>query len=94
MKTAFSPMRVVVGCVFAHALAGCAQTTPHWDAQFGDSVRVSMAQQTRNLDAGRTKSAVDGMDGRAAGEAIERYNKSFKEPTPHVSGLNVTLTAK
>lgn len=64
------------------ALCGCAPTTPVFDSHFGESARVLQAQQTRNPDAptvNRDRS-VDGIDGRAAKQAIDLYQKSFAEP--------------
>ena len=63
-------------------LSACAPTTPQWDANFGNSVRAAVAAQTLNPEASQNPDQVRGMDGRAAREAMDRYQKSFKEPTP------------
>ena len=63
-------------------LSACAQTTPQWDANFGNSVRAAFAQQIINPDASQNPDPVSGMDGRAAHDAMGRYQKSFKEPAP------------
>lgn len=73
-------------------LAGCAMTTPVWDAAFGTSVKTATAQQTLNPDASRNGEQVSGMDGRSAREAVNRYQKSFveKEPQPNVFTIGVS----
>lgn len=63
-------------------LAGCAPTTPGWDAAFGESVRTATARQVMNPDASRNTDPVSGVDGRAAKEAMTRYQKSFVEKEP------------
>lgn len=70
-------------------LSACAPTTPQWDVSFGNSVRAAIAQQTLNPDASRNQDPVSGMDGRAAREAIGRYQKSFKEPPPQPSVFTI-----
>lgn len=70
------------GAIGLLALAGCAPTTPVFDRHFGESARVLHAQQTRDPaapEANRDR-PVDGLDGRAAKQAIDRYQKSFGEP--------------
>lgn len=62
--------------------SACAPVTPQWDARFGDSVRMAVAQQTLNPDASRNTDPVLGIDGRAANEAINRYHESFQKPPP------------
>jgi hypothetical protein len=71
-------------------LGGCAQPSPRYDAVFGDTVRVAIAQQTINPDAAKNLAPVT-VDGRAGREAIERYQKSFKEPTPHSNVFTIGL---
>lgn len=63
-------------------LSACVSTTPQWDANFGNTVRTAFAQQIINPDASQNPDPVSGMDGRAARETMDRYQKSFKEPAP------------
>lgn len=79
------PCRIQVTTALASALvllSGCAPVTPEWDARFGDTVRMAIAQQTLNPEASRNTDPVNGIDGRPADEAIKRYQKSFQEPPP------------
>lgn len=68
--------------IAAGLLSACAPTTPQWDATFGNSVRAAVAQQILNPEASQNQDPVSGMDGRAAHEAVGRYQKSFKQPEP------------
>lgn len=66
------------------ALGACAQMaagdTPALDARFGEAVREARARQTLDPEAGRNTDPVAGLDGQAGREAIEGYQRSFKEP--------------
>src|SRR5438067_13152208 len=85
-------LRLAVLVVLASSalLAGCAHTTPDWDAHFGDAARIALAQQVADPQAARKAGPAAGMDGRAARAAYERYQKSFNEaaaqPAPLVGG--------
>lgn len=71
-------------------LAGCAtSTTPNYDARFGDAVRQARQTMTLNPTAGTTAAAPTGIDGKAAREASERYQESFKKPPPVVNVINI-----
>lgn len=62
-------------------LAGCLNTSPIWDANFGESVRTLRAMQTLNPNATYTNTdPVTGVDGRAATFAMDRYGQSFRNP--------------
>ncbi len=62
------------------ALAGCMAPTPHYDEKFGEAVRAAVAQQTVNPDASRNTDPVAGLDGKAADQTINNYDKSFAAP--------------
>ena len=64
------------------AVAGCASTTPQWDATFGDSVRAATASQVIDPAAVRNPNPVTGIDGRAARATQARYEASFLNPGP------------
>lgn len=77
-------------------LAACAGHSPvetrELDTRFGDAVRQARAQQTLNPEAGRNTDPVSGIDGVAAQNTIDEYQKSFKEPprTFNVLGIGGT----
>ena len=95
-RTPTPPSRtaLAVGLALAALSAACAPTTPVFDREFGASVRAIAAQQTRDPDATRTNAGrpVDGIDGRAARESVDRYYRSFNEPpktaNPFVIGVS------
>lgn len=71
-------------------LAACAtSTTPNYDQRAGDALRSAKLAMTINPDAGKTVDATDGMDGKAAKEAVGRYQNSFKTPPPTVNVINI-----
>ncbi len=69
-------------------LAGCAPTTPQVDSRFGQTMRLTMAQQTLNPDAA-SKDVPEAMDGSATRETVVRYRNSFKEPPPPQNVFNI-----
>jgi len=74
------------GLLAVAVLAGCAPTTPRFDAKFGDAVNQAKAQQTINKDASRNTDPVAGIDGQAANAIIDRYHKVYESPTPAPAG--------
>lgn len=68
---------------------GCATPTPHYDAKFGDAVREARQKMIINPSAGSDPVPVAGMDGKAAGEAINLYQGTFKAPPPAVNVINI-----
>ncbi|WP_423196272.1 MULTISPECIES: hypothetical protein [unclassified Cupriavidus] len=80
---AFSARRLAVAMAAALlglGLGGCMNTSPVWDAHFGESVRTVRMMQTLNPDASYNTDPVTGVDGRAATYALDRYNQSFSNP--------------
>ncbi|MBI2307528.1 MAG: hypothetical protein HYU78_09505 [Rhodocyclales bacterium] len=82
------------------ALAGCSSgssnllsRTPVLDSQFGQAVEMAKAQQTINKDAGKNPDPVNGLDGRAAREAVERYETSFQKPPPPQNVFNIGVSS-
>lgn len=71
----------LISALLLLAMAGCASTTtPHYDQHIGEAVRTAVAQQTINPDASKNTDPVAGLDGKAAGQTMENYDKSFKTP--------------
>lgn len=64
----------------AAQVTGCASTTPELDSKFGDAVRSARERQTLNPQASANQDPVLGVDGKAAVNAQDRYQDSFKSP--------------
>lgn len=80
-------LRSSSACGVLLLLAACAPTTPTFDRHFGETVPALRAQQVQNPNApvANQGKSVDGIDGRSASEAINRYHKSFAEPPAPVN---------
>jgi hypothetical protein len=79
--------------MLATGLAGCISPTPYQDARFGKSVTVIQAQQTLRPEASRNGEPVNGLDGKAAKGALDKYHDRFSTPSseaPSVFGLSVS----
>lgn len=78
-------------------LAGCAGLPPvetrELDARFGDAVRQARTQQTLNPQASSNTDPVAGIDGVAAQNTIEQYQKGFSEPPPTFNILGIGGTS-
>ncbi len=75
-------------------MGGCAvvaTTSPDWDAQFGDSVRVLQAQQLLDAQAPtRNAQNMPAADGRTVREATDRHVENYRSPpTPSVINIGV-----
>jgi len=70
--------RMPFAALLALLLAGCA-STPRWDSHAGDAVRATLSAQVANPGAGHNPDPVNGIDGRAAAAAQERYQQSYKQ---------------
>jgi hypothetical protein len=86
------------GVALAIVVSGCAtSTTPELDARFGQSVTAVRQQQTVN-PAGTPleKDQAQGIGGKPAVHAQERYQDSFKTPprTFEVLGIGGTLSGQ
>lgn len=77
-------------------VVGCASTTPELDAKFGDAVRASRERQALTPTASVSKDPVLGIDGKAAVNAQERYQDSFKSPpkTFEILGIGGSVTGQ
>lgn len=70
-------------------IAGCASSTPNYDARFGDAVRQARQAQTLNPAPTVSPVPVGTLDGKIAREAMDRYHDSYKAPPPVVNVINI-----
>ena len=70
-------------------LSSCALTTPNYDSEFGEATRQTLSQQIANPNVGNNPDPVTGLDGRAAKDAMQNYQKSFQEPETSSYRANV-----
>lgn len=69
-------------------ITACAETTPYYDSKFGETTRATFNQQIINPEASNNTDLVKGIDGRAAHDAVQNYQKSFAEPEKS-QGFNI-----
>jgi len=72
-------LRIRLACAVPLALLSACSATPRWDNQAGDAVRATLAAQVANPAAAANADPVNGIDGRAARAAQERYEHSYKQ---------------
>jgi hypothetical protein len=65
--------------------------TPRFDCTFGRSVDTAVARQIADKEAAAKAKPTVGMDGVAAKEAIDRYQKSFRAPEPNTSPFTIGI---
>lgn len=75
-----NPTYLLLPALAAACLQGCMHTTPEWDSQFGTATRANLAAQVLDPAAAANRNPATGVDGRAAKEAHERYQRSFAKP--------------
>lgn len=82
-------IQVCLCCLFLIAsLAACAPGRPSID--YGTSFKLQKWNQTADLEAGKKAEPTEGMDGKAAQAAKEKYSKGFeKEPPAAVYNLTI-----
>ena len=74
-------------CSTLFSLAACQTPAPQTTAM-GSALRGALLAQTMYPDAGR-KPAEEGIDGRAAADAVKLYRNTFKEPPPVTNVINI-----
>ena len=78
------PLYLVAGC-----MAGCASSTPHYDARFGDAVRQARQAMVLNPNPVAPNVPAGTLDGKIAREAADRYHDSYKAPPRVVPVINI-----
>jgi hypothetical protein len=61
-------------------LAGCAPSKVEMDR--GKAFDSAKYNQILNADAGKNLAPVEGMDGKAANAAVDKYRKTYEKPAP------------
>jgi type IV pilus biogenesis protein CpaD/CtpE len=78
----------VLFVVITSCLGACAETAPRTEAEFGNATRATLKAQIINPDAGKEANTVTGLDGRAARDAVDSYQRSFADPAPRPAPNN------
>ena len=92
---------ITVGCAVLALFAGCsgpAGNNPFreetlLDKNWGRSVETAKYNQTLDPEAGKNLAPVEGLDGKAAGYAVDKYENSFRKETKAES-VSTTSVAK
>jgi len=75
------------------AVAGCAKSRLEMD--YGTSHKLAIHNQTLDPEAEKNLAPVEGMDGKAAQAAVDRYEKGFeKTPPPPTYTFSIGTTGK
>ncbi len=79
----------IAGMAALAALSGCAERAPYYQSKFGEAATMVRAQQVIDPDASQNRNPVKGIDGMAGAAATDRYHKSFENPPPPATILNI-----
>ena len=82
-------LKIAAALTLAGGLTACVETAPRYEAEFGNATRATLNAQIVNPDAGNNLDPVAGLDGQAAIDALENYQKSFAEPKPIENSFNI-----
>ena len=73
----------------ASTLTACVEPAPRYEAEFGNATRATLNAQIINPEAGNNPDPVAGLDGRAARDAMQNYQKSFTNPEPSTDAFTI-----
>lgn len=82
-------LQITTVIALASVLTACVEPAPRYEAEFGNATRATLNAQIINPDAGNNPDPVTGLDGRAARDAINSYQKSFAQPVPTENVFNI-----
>jgi len=82
------PLNLYVLLGVAVGVSACQSTMPRYEREFGESVRNTLQAQIIHPEAENNADPVKGLDGRAARDSINSYQKSFSKPVPQPSVFN------
>ena len=87
-------LQITTVITLAGILTACVEPAPRYEAEFGSATRATLRAQFVEPDAGNNPNPVAGLDGRAARDTINNYQKSFAEPKPTENGFNIGVGNK
>ncbi len=82
-------LKIAIALSAVGLIAACTQPAPRFEAEFGNATRATLNAQIINPNAGSNQDPVAGLDGRAARDAINSYQKSFAQPQPTENVFNI-----
>ena len=82
-------LKIVTAISLAGILSACVEPAPRYEAEFGNATRATLNAQIINPDAGNNQDPVSGLDGRAARDAINNYQKSYANPEKPQNVFNI-----
>jgi hypothetical protein len=71
---------LIAGLIVVSVLAGCASNTSLVEQEWGTAYKLTIANQTLNPNAEKNLEPVSGLDNKAAGKVVNKYNKEFDKP--------------
>lgn len=82
-------LQIATALTLVSVLTACVEPAPRYEAEFGSATRATLKAQIINPNAGNNPDPVAGLDGQAARDAINNYQKSFAEPKPTENVFNI-----
>ena len=82
-------LQIATALTIISFLTACVEPAPRYEAEFGSATRATLKAQIINPNAGNNPDPVAGLDGRAARDAINKYQNSFAEPKPTENVFNI-----
>ena len=84
-------LTIIAGMVLTLLAVGCGPTRTQMD--FGTSYQLAKFNQIQNPQAEKNLEPVEGMDGQAAQNAVEKYHKDFEKPAP-AQNFSISISGK
>lgn len=82
-------LQITIVLAVTGVLTACVEPAPRYEAEFGNATRATLNAQIINPEAGNNPDPVAGLDGRAARDAVNSYQKSFAQPEPTENVFNI-----
>ncbi len=79
--------------IFAATLiaGGCAMEKSRLERDYGTSHELQKYNQTANPEAEKNQAPVTGMNGQAAQNAVEKYQKEFEKPSQASTSYQINI---